>query len=70
MTAHQLPIRLPEDVYIALKAQASYLERSMNDITVEALRAHLADETRRAEIDLAADRVRRKYRKALDRLAE
>jgi hypothetical protein len=42
----------------------------MNDITVEALRTHLADETRRAEIDLAADRVRRKYRKALDRLAE
>ncbi len=70
MTAHQLPIRLPEDVYIALKAQATYLERSMNDITVEALRAHLADETRRAGIDLAADRVRREYRKALDRLAE
>jgi plasmid stability protein len=70
MSTHQLPVRLPEDVYIALKAQATYLERSMNDITVEALRAHLADETRRAEIDLAADRVRRKYRKALDRLAE
>jgi plasmid stability protein len=70
MSTHQLPVRLPEDVYVALKAQATYLERSMNDITVEALRAHLADETRRAEIDLAADRVRRKYRKALDRLAE
>jgi plasmid stability protein len=70
MSTHQLPVRLPEDVYVALKAQATYLERSMNDITVEALRSHLADETRRAEIDLAADRVRRKYRKALDRLAE
>jgi plasmid stability protein len=70
MSTHQLPVRLPEDVYVALKAQATYLERSMNDITVEALRTHLADETRRAEIDMAADRVRRKYRKALDRLAE
>jgi plasmid stability protein len=70
MSSHQLPIRLPEDVYIALKAQATYLERSMNEITVEALRSHLADEARRSEIDRAADRVRRKYRKALDRLAE
>jgi plasmid stability protein len=69
MSTHQLPVRLPEDVYVALKAQATYLERSMNDITVEALRSHLADETRRAEIDSAADRIRQKYRKALDRLA-
>jgi plasmid stability protein len=70
MSTHQLPVRLPEDVYIALKAHATYSERSMNDITVEALRALLGDETRRAEIDAAADRVRKKYRRALDRLAE
>jgi plasmid stability protein len=70
MSTHQLPVRLPEDVYVALKAQATYLERSMNDITVEALRTHLANETRQAEIEVAANRVRRKYRKALDRLAE
>ena len=42
----------------------------MNDITIEALRALLGDESRRAEIDAAADRVRKKYRRALDRLAE
>lgn len=70
MSTHQLPVRLPDDVYVALKAHATYSERSMNEITVEALRAHLGDETRRAEIDAAADRVRKKYRRALDRLAE
>ena len=42
----------------------------MNDITIEALRSHLGDENRRAEIDVAADRVRKKYRQALDCLAE
>ncbi len=70
MSTHQLPIRLPDDVYLALKAHATYAERSMNDITVEALRHHLGDSNRRIEIDAAADRVRRKYRKALDKLAE
>ena len=70
MSTHQLPVRLPDDVYLALKAHATYSERSMNDITVEALRALLGDNTRRAEIDAAADRVRKKYRRALDRLAE
>ena len=70
MSSHQLPVRLPDDVYVALKAHATYSERSMSDITVEALRALLGDETRRAEIDAAADRVRKKYRRALDRLAE
>jgi plasmid stability protein len=63
-------LRLPEDVYIALKAEATYTERSMNDITVEALRNHLADAERRADIDKAAKRIRTRYRKALDRLAE
>lgn len=70
MSMHQLPVRLPDDVYVALKAHATYSERSMNDITIEALRSHLGDGTRRAEIDAAADRVRKKYRRALDRLAE
>ena len=70
MSIHQLPIRLPEDVYLALKAHAVYAERSMNDIAIEALRIHLSNSTRRADIDAAAARVRRKYRKALDRLAE
>jgi plasmid stability protein len=70
MSTHQLPVRLPEDVYIALKAHATYSERSMNEITIEALRTHLADEGRRADIDAAADRIRKRYRGALDRLAE
>lgn len=70
MSTHQLPLRLPDDVYVALKAHATYSERSMNDITIEALRSHLGDENRRAEIDVAADRVRKKYRQALDCLAE
>lgn len=70
MSARQLPLRLPEDVYIALKAEATYTERSMNEIAVEAVRAHLADADRRADIDKAAAEVRKRYRQALDRLAE
>lgn len=70
MSTRQLPLRLPEDVYIALKAEATYTERSMNEIAVEAVRAHLADPDRRADIDEAAARVRKRYRRALDRLAE
>ena len=42
----------------------------MNDITIEALRTHLGDEGRRADIEAAADRIRKRYRGALDRLAE
>ncbi|HZA00365.1 MAG TPA: hypothetical protein VE575_16515 [Acidimicrobiales bacterium] len=42
----------------------------MNEIAVEAVRAHLADPDRRADIDEAAARVRKRYRQALDRLAE
>ena len=70
MATHQLPLRLPEDVYVALKTQATYADRSMNEIAVEALRIHLADAQRQAEIDKAATRVRKRYRQALDRLAE
>jgi hypothetical protein len=70
MSTRQLPLRLPEDVYIALKGEATYTERSMNEIVVEAVREHLADAERRAEIDEAAERVRRRYRQALDRLGE
>jgi|EndMetStandDraft_8_1072994.scaffolds.fasta_scaffold322964_2 hypothetical protein len=42
----------------------------MNDIAAEALRNHLADAERRADIDKAASRIRTRCRKALNRLAE
>lgn len=70
MTTKQIPLRLPEDVYTALKAEATFTERSMNEIALEAIRAHLAADERRAEVEAAATRVRTKYRRALDRLAE
>jgi hypothetical protein len=66
----QFPLRLPEEVYVALKSAATYTERSMNEITVEALRLHLADPKLQERIDRAADKVRIRYREALDRLAE
>jgi hypothetical protein len=70
MTTKQIPLRLPEDVYTALKAASTFTERSMNEIALEAIRAHLAADHRRAEIDAAASKARTKYRRALDRLAE
>lgn len=67
---HQLPVRLPEDLYVVLKTTAQHTERSMNEIVVAALTEHLLDDDRRAEIDLLAAGVRRRYRRALDELAK
>jgi len=67
---HQLPLRLPEDLYVVLKTTAQHTEKSMNEIVVEALAEHLLDEDRRAEIDQLAAGVRRRYRRALDELAK
>lgn len=67
---HQLPVRLPEDLYVVLKTTAQHTERSMNEIVVEALTEHLLDEDRRAEIDQLAAGVRRRYCRALDELAK
>ena len=67
---HQLPVRLPEDLYVVLKTTAQHTEKSMNEIVVEALTEHLLDEERRAEIDELAGGVRRRYRRALDELAK
>lgn len=67
---HQLPVRLPEDLYVVLKTTAQHTEKSMNEIVVEALTEHLLDENRRAEIDQLAAGVRRRYRRALDKLAK
>jgi plasmid stability protein len=70
MSTNELPVQLPDDLYLALKALAAHSERSINDITIEALRSHLTHEDRRAGIDAAADNIRSRYRVALDRLGE
>ena len=67
---HQLPVRLPEDLYVVLKNASRQTEKSMNEIVVEALSEHLLDEKRRAEIDELATSVRRRYRRALNELAK
>ena len=67
---HQLPVRLPEDLFVVLKTTAQHTEKSMNEIVVEALTEHLLDDNRRAEIDQLAAGVRRRYRRALDELAK
>ena len=67
---HQLPVRLPEDLFVVLKTTAQHTEKSMNEIVVEALTEHLLDDNRRAEIDQLAVGVRRRYRRALDELAK
>jgi len=45
-------------------------QKSMNEIVADALAEHPLDEDRRAEIDQLAAGVRRRYRRALDDLAE
>ena len=67
---HQLPVRLPEDLFVVLKTTAQHTEKSMNEIVVEALTEYLLDDNRRAEIDQLAAGVRRRYRRALDELAK
>jgi len=67
---HQLPVRLPEDLYVVLKTTAQHTEKSMNEIVVDALTEHLLDPDRRTEIDQLAAGVRRRYRRALDDLAK
>jgi hypothetical protein len=56
MSTNELPVQLPDDLYVALKALAA--------------RSHLTHGDRRAGIDAAADNIRSRYRVALDRLGE
>jgi hypothetical protein len=66
----QLPVRLPADLYNALKGAAFYTDSSMNEIVVAAITEYLTTDSRRAELAEIVGRARTEYRDVLDKLAD
>ena len=64
----QLPVRLPEPVYRALKGASAYSGRSMNDIVCAAVVDYLTRD--RSALESAAETARAEYRAVLDKLAD
>jgi len=65
----QLPVRLPEPEYDALKVFAFFNKVSMNDVMRSALTAHLAAHADN-ELDAIVNNAQSRYRAALDKLAQ
>lgn len=68
--ARAFRLRMPQDLYDALKAAAFFTDRSMNDLIVEALQAHLAERVRSKQFEAMLDKGEARYRAVLDKLAE
>jgi uncharacterized protein (DUF1778 family) len=63
-------LRMPQDLYDAVKAAAFYTDRSMNDLVVEAVHEHLAKQVRSKQFEAMLDQGETRYRAVLDKLAE
>lgn len=63
-------LRMPPDLYDAVKAAAFYTDRSMNDLICEAVEAHLAERVRSEQFEAMLDAGEARYRGVLDKLAE
>lgn len=63
-------LRMPHDLYEAVKAAAFYTDRSMNELVVEAVHAHLAAQVRSKQFEAMLDQGESRYRAVLDKLAE
>lgn len=63
-------LRMPQDLYDAVKAAAFYTDRSMNELVVEAVQKHLAQELRSEQFEAMLDQGESRYRAVLDKLAE
>ena len=68
--AQAFRLRLPKDLYDAVKAAAFYTDRSMNDLIVEAVQTHLARQVRSKQFDAMLAKGESRYRAVLDKLAE
>jgi hypothetical protein len=66
----QLPVRMPEDLYNALKGAAFYTDRSMNEIMVTALTEYLRASLRSDAVGAIVQRAQEDYRVVLDKLAD
>ena len=64
----QLPVRMPEEVYNALKGVAYFTERSMNEIVVAAITEHLRRSSD-GELDRIVKTAQQDYQQVLDKLA-
>lgn len=66
----QVNVRVPRDVYEALRTYAYATDTSINESVVRAIADFLATQGRRDEVEAFLQRARKQYRGALDRLAD
>ncbi|MEX2586989.1 MAG: Arc family DNA-binding protein [Actinomycetota bacterium] len=63
-------LRMPQDLYDAVKGAAFYTDRSMNGLIVAAIREYLAEQVRSKHFEAMLDQGETRYRAVLDKLAE
>ena len=63
-------LRLPANLYEAVKAAAFYTDQSMNELIVESVQSHLAKKVRTKQFEALLERGESRYRTVLDKLAE
>lgn len=66
----QLNVRVPRDVYDALRTYAYATESTINDAVLRAIVDFLAARGRKEEVDAFLKGARKQYRVALDKLAD
>lgn len=66
----QLNVRVPRDVYDALRTFAYATEGTINDAVLRAIVDFLASQGRQEEVDTFLKAARKQYRVALDKLAD
>jgi predicted transcriptional regulator len=66
----QLNVRVPKDVYDALRTYAYATDSSINEAVLRALADFLASQGREDEVDAFLRNARKQYRVALDKLAD
>jgi hypothetical protein len=67
---HQLNVRVPREVYEALRTYAYATNSTINDAAVRALVDFLASKGRQEQVDAFLGRARKDWRVALDKLAD
>lgn len=66
----QLNVRVPKDIYNALRTYAYATDSSINEAVLRALADFLASRGRQEEVDSFLKDARKQYRVALDKLAD
>ncbi len=66
----QLNVRVPRDVYEALRTYAYATNTTLNDAAVRAVVDFLSEQGRQEQVDVFLKRARKDWRVALDKLAD